>query len=739
MTSTEVNNIKKRIYNTLSGNRIHTVIPIVTTLVNDTTAWQLHDELNQLKTEHNYLLNYFIKGIKDPEREKIYSNFIKRLYSITDRAVCEILTREDYGLYYSTKRVYKKTQKNLEALLESYRDILSHYSLHKELPEDKQDINTTKELLSNKENLESDIFKYLWTSFPLSGTETESFNSIFECDNYPIYFKSHIISAILLSLLQYYNEPLLINLLEQYNNPNGELSAKSLCAAIIVMYNHNDRIDYSGRIKNILDSYADSPQFVNDVKNILFTLVKSRNTEKITKKVNDELIPKLIKLYPKVFKKIKGDKNSIDISDLEENPEWKGLIENENITKKIEELNKLQMDGGDVFIGTFSHLKSFSFFNEISNWFIPFHNEHSILLNSLTPNESKQLAIIFDSKFFCDSDKYSFVASLASVPQSQRNLMFSQLDEQNNAIKELKISELPATATIQRENIINNFIQNIYRFFNFYNRKNDFINPLNNCFNILKIKEYFKTIDFKDILTIIAEFYLKNEYYSDAISYFLELGNNQSDFKPIILQKIGFCYQNMENYEKAIEYYNKYELYSENDLWNLRHIAACYRAVKQPETALKYYLEAIQFSPENIPLNLNIGHCYLELDNYSEALKYYFKINYLEPYGLRSLRPIAWCLFVQKNFEQARNYYEKILQEKPSSTDFLNVGHLEFACDNISKAISYYKESISKGNYSIQQFIEIFHSDENTLQNVGVKQSDISILLDAISQEFENR
>ena len=332
MTSSEAKNTQRKIHCILSTNRIHDAIPLITQLVNDTTAWQLHDSFNQFKTEYKYLLNYFVEGINDPEREKIYNNFIARLHSITDQAVSEILTREDYGLYYATKRTYKKTQKNLLHLLESYKNSLSQYTLYREIPNNNKDVSIERKMLSEKENIEIEIFKYIWTSYPQSTLDIEQISSIFEEDSYPIYFKSLIISSIMLSLLEYYNDTLFVNLLKLYDSTNNEISVKSLSAAIIVMYNHNYSLISSKKVNDIIESFTDKPQFINDVKNILFTLTKSRNTEKISRKVNDELIPNLMKIYPKVFNKIKGDKSALDISDLDENPEWKDIIENENIT-----------------------------------------------------------------------------------------------------------------------------------------------------------------------------------------------------------------------------------------------------------------------------------------------------------------------------------------------------------------------------------------------------------------------
>ena len=68
MTSNDVKNIKNKIYNILLSKQIHNAIPFITQLVNDTSSWQLHDNLNQIKIEYKYLLDYLgIQGVVLPE------------------------------------------------------------------------------------------------------------------------------------------------------------------------------------------------------------------------------------------------------------------------------------------------------------------------------------------------------------------------------------------------------------------------------------------------------------------------------------------------------------------------------------------------------------------------------------------------------------------------------------------------------------------------------------------------
>ena len=737
MTNKEVSDNKKKIVNILQQHRIHEALPAITTLVENSSSWELKEELSNIKYEYKCMLDYFSEGIIDTEREKIYNGFIQRLYLLVDKTASDILTREDYNLYYGIKRSVKKNGYTLTSLLRDYEKAVNEYNLYSEVDSAERDVNKTNSLLKTKEMTECELFKYVWTSFPQNTIDINSLKTFFESETYPTYLKSLIVSAILLSLMQYYNESLLVLLLNNYNSDDVNLSMKSLCVAIIVMFMYKERVKDSTSVATTLDAMCDNPQFTSDVKNLLYLLIRSKNTERITKKVEEELIPKLMKIYPKVFKKFKSNNVTIDLSDLESNPQWKDMLERDGITKKIDELNKLQMEGSDVFIGTFSHLKSFPFFSEVSNWFLPFHQDHSMFAGVLGNNESKLIDMILDSRFFCDSDKYSFIASMTSVPESQRSMMLSQLNEQSNALQELKNSELPASHSIKRETVANLYIQNLYRFFKLFPRKSEFADPFNNSFDITGIDCLTQRMDMCDTIQVIGEFYLKNEYYKEAIKYFKTLYSLKPDCNASILQKTGFCYQNLEDYNRAIDYYKKYELLADKDLWNLRHMAACYRALKNPETALRYYCEAESLSPDNIAICLNIGHCLLELERYEDALKYYYKVYYLEPDSPRVWRPIAWCLFVQGNFEQSHIYYDKIVQDKPNSLDYMNYGHLYFAEGKIKDAISMYRKSIENGSKSLSVFVDDYNADENTLIKLGVKKSDISILLDALFHLYD--
>ena len=726
MNNNEILKQQKVIYNSLITYQLNNSIKAIEDLQEQTAIMHFSTELDNIKLEYHYLLSYFKNGTNDPQREIIFSSFIQRLFVIADKIISEYRTRNDVNLYYSHKRNKIKNGRTLSILLNEYKKEVSKLNLF-----DLNDYTSTIEIYKTTEILEFDIFNYIWTIFPAYTDDIYIINEIFENNTYPTYFKELIISAVMMSLFEYYDERLFLILVKFYNNDNPNISLKSLISVVLIAILHKERILISNQFKNIFDLISDNAQFSNDIKNIIYQFIRSWNTERITKKMEDEILPNLIKISPNFIKKFRHDSTLTEISDFESNPEWKNTFENDDLTKKIEEFNKLQSDGGDVFAGTFSHLKSFPFFSKISNWFLPFHQNHSLIRNTLQEDEIKLFSIMLDSKFLCDSDKFSFLASLGLVPESQRKVMLMQLEEQNNAINELKTTELQVENKITRQSIISNYLQNLYRFFKFYPQKKEFRDPFKDLLNLDIIKLIVHTELIDDTLILIGEYCLQNNLYTEAIYYLNSIRETYKNTQPTLYQKIGFCYQSLSRYSEAIEEYEKFDLLENKDLWTLKHLAVCYKGLKHTDEALKCYLKIKEFNPENINILLNIGHCYLDLCEYDNALKYYYKVHYLDETASKALRPLAWCLFLMKDFTTSESFYTKIISSNPNATDYLNYGHLKLGQQEIKKAIEFYQLSIDE-NGTIEKFIESFKNDFDVLYKVGISKYDIQILLDIL-------
>ena len=44
--------------------------------------------------------------------------------------------------------------------------------------------------------------------------------------------------------------------------------------------------------------------------------------------------------------------------------------------ESFQKMAEMQKQGTDIYFGGFSQMKRFPFFNELSNWFVPFYSHH---------------------------------------------------------------------------------------------------------------------------------------------------------------------------------------------------------------------------------------------------------------------------------------------------------------------------------------------------------------------------
>ena len=205
-----------------------------------------------------------------------------------------------------------------------------------------------------------------------------------------------------------------------------------------------------------------------------------------------------------------------------------------------------------------------------------------------------------------------------------------------------------------------------------------------------------------------------------------------------LLQKRGFCYQQLGNYEKALHMYLQADLFENSQVWNLKKIALCYRHLKNPEKALEYYLQAEKQSPDNLHTQVSIGHCLLEMKNYAEAMKYYFKVEYLDPKNKKVWQPIVWCSLTLGKFDQAEKYCRKNLEENASQNDYLNMGHIKWCQGNRKEALLWYQKCIKHPGNSLSEFLDAFENDRSILIEHQVDEADIPIMMDQLRYYLQN-
>jgi len=706
----EINTTYTRILQSLDQGALKPAFDTIQGLIAGTQFYTYQSKLNELQETYQYMLRYYAEGTKDPMQDQIYASIRIGAYELTDQIRHEALLPESPQAYYATKRTLSALPVDLTELI---GQIQTQYDI---------------ENLQEYEESISLLFRKIWTTAFLSEKEINPIRKCLKSKKTPIAVRCQIVSALLLGLQISFDKEKLYLLFDAANSTDNEVRIRAYIGLCLTLYVYRKRTFFYPGIQHRLDILAEVPDFKRILNTIILRFILSRETEKVTHKLQEEIIPEMIKLAPKMNPNIHLSDLPSELSGDDMNPEWKDIFADSKLAKKLEEYNSMQEEGVDVMHSTFIHLKHFPFFRDISNWFLPFTLKHSAFKN--IEDISSALETILHASFMCNSDKYSLYFSIFQIPEEHRKMMMNQMDSQLNEMNKQQAEELKSKQN-DIEIITSQYIQDLYRFYKLFPRHTEFEDLFNwalDFHNLPILKPYLSDAE---TLISIAEFYLRKGYFENAQTIYQQLVA-QDTHDEILYQKLGYCKQMSGDIEGALYEYHRSEILNPDSKWVIRRIANCYRTLKQPEKALTFYLRYDQLNPDNLSILINIGHCYLELRNYSEALKYYFKADYLDPESHKAWRAIAWCSFLTGKYDQARNYYKKILDNQPQTQDFLNAGHTEWSLQNIKKALTYYKLAVQSEDNNFEAFHELFKHDIPDLLLAGVELSEIALLLDQL-------
>jgi len=693
------------------------------------------DEWRNLEQTYSYMLKYTVEGIKDPERQKVYQKLIVSVFYLVDKINDEIKTQISSKLEFQKKRGFPESSVEVTSLLPELED----FYLHKELQElvDETDVVSSSDVMDAQTHQQKvvSLFYYLWFKNKLDQNDVDLLLSFLKSDLLLNPYKSLIVTSLILSLLRYFNVDKFNFLFDAYDQEDPEISQRALIGLLVGFYKYDERLKFFPAITGRLNILNENPDFKENLERVIVQLIRSKETEKLQKKIADEIIPEMIKISPNLKDKINLDSLMDDSLGEDKNPEWEKIFEDSpGLMNKMEEFSELQMEGADVFMGSFAMLKMFPFFSELSNWFMPFfaqNPEISLALNKDDEINSRFIKAIESAPILCNSDKYSFCFSIQNLPAENREFMAEGMKAEMDQFNELQNDEELTDPGKKAGFISNQFIQDLYRFYKLHPRKSDFEDIFSWRFdfhNKLSLGELLSEDD--KVLRNIAEYYFTKNYFEEAAEVFSYLLDKEKSGE--LYQKLGFCYQKLGNYRKALEAYKNAELFDLNRKWNLNKIALCYRNLKLPEKALEYYRQVETLDEDNLNTQLNIGHCLLELGRFEEALKTYFKVEYLSPGNKKVWKPIGWCSFVTGKLEQAEKYFQKLIDNEPNKHDLMNMGHVQWSFGRRKEALDYYKKSILQTEFSETEFFEVFEEDLNYLVEQGIDKEDVPIMLDQL-------
>lgn len=734
MTEAELNKQYKLIGEHIANRRLNPAFRQLEDFIKKTGQPLFLDEWRNLDQTYHYMLQYTVEGIRDPERQRVYRSLIVSAFELADKVYDAARYRISSSLEYEKKRSFSP-EFSLDNLLQELENAELEDGLDALLSD--AEVKRDTEGRGKKQQQEKivSLFYYLWFCNTLGPGEKVFLKAFFQSNAISVPYKSLITAALMMSLLRFFDEEKFAVLFDAYENDSAEVSQRALVALLVAFYKFDQRMPFYPALEGRVKLLSENPVFIRQLETVIIQFIRSKETEKIQKKIADEIIPEMIKISPNLKDKINLDSLMDDSLGEDKNPEWEKIFEDApGLVNKMEEFSEMQMEGADVFMSSFSMLKMFPFFQDLSNWFMPFFAANPDINEAIDKTDeinARFIKAIEKAPILCNSDKYSFCFSLQSLPSENREFMVQGMEGEMDQFNELQHDEALTDPGKKEGFVSNQFIQDLYRFFKLHPRKSGFEDIFTWRFDFHNTNVLSHIVlENSHMLRNVAEFYFSKNYYDEAAEIFEFLLSNEKDGE--LYQKLGYCYQQMKNFEKALDVYKKAELFDLNRKWNLNKIALCYRNLKQTQKALEYYREAEKLDEDNLNIQLNIGHCLLELGQYEAALKSYFKVEYLAPGNKKVWRPIGWCSFVVGKKTQAENYFRKLVDDGPNKHDLMNMGHVQWSLGNRKEALAFYKRSITQADFTEQEFFEVFEEDQHHLIEQGIDADDVPIMLDQL-------
>ena len=619
--------------------------------IESTGNWELMSSMERLEFSHKSMLDYMLQNYLSDNLTNERNQIQASLLELNDRTDRMERIRDNASDLYVITRHQLKGDADAKALLEQ---IISIHKSIKELDSDFADKILSREKYDEMADLLGEeledkrhaLFCAVWTSDAWTHGDMECAANFVTNTDIPPLDTALLISATTLSLTEYFDPRKLTLLLDSYLTAASiEPRLRALVGIVLTLMQYDARItkrypEISARVKEM----SSDSQFTEETFFVVTQLLYSSITDRISTKVNNDLFPAILRGVQ--FTQNVDNHNIQDIlRKAGENPEWSDIKSEKKMEKKLNEITDMLHNGADIYYGTFKTIRNTSFFKRLSHWFYPF-SIYSIsdkstksLINS--PN-GRFIKLMLNSSALCDTDRYTFCQSLASLGLAMQNTFNETIDEQlRDAGIDLENLKAKSENTKQsNKNIIRFYIFDLYRFFTLHPYKEQFNSPFKPSqgsdthitSKYMLPSEYQQLhfmYDHADEMLTLADFLMRNGWYEaadDILQQHIDRMGQSADY----YQKRGFCNEKMGNNTEAINFYQTANIIRSNSKWTLTHLAALSMQEHDYRTAVEAYAQLADLEPENIKHTFSLATAHHLCGNSKEALEYAYKVYYLD-------------------------------------------------------------------------------------------------------------
>lgn len=681
--------------------------------------------LEELENDYRLMADFMLKGFKDPQRNALYGRLVRSMSSLLRNMEVEVERKCD-PFFSSLVRLTANTKLDPTSIAQK---LVKHVQEVAMLSLDEEQVRQqrSKELYEAHFYFIRNLFNAIVLSSQWNADMAHDMARLLSSPTIDAMDAQTLVSAITMATLNVPDPQKVIALTEVFSQADDEtIRQRALVGWVFAIGNDGFALfpEVGKRVGDLLAKPEVRKEVLQLQKQVVFCQNAARDQETLR---ND--------IMPNIMKNQDFEVSRFGIKEKEEDP-MAEILHPDADDKKMEELeasfqkiSDMQKRGADVYFGGFSHMKRFSFFYTLCNWFTPFYTEHPQLQHLtntlLQSNFIKQLMLHGP---FCDSDKYSFALGISSVynslPENIRNMM-----EQG----ELQAGMPEGETTQSKAYIRRKYLQDLYRFAMLHDSRKCFANPFDENHVFLSAPLFATTM--ANEARNMQLFLLKQKKFA-LLSALLQAYYDAQNADDLRME--GCVALHFKQYAKAEAACRQLLSMRPDDEQAIRSLAqACFHQGHFEEAAKRYrVLQALH--PDNRHYALYLSIALLNCGKADEARQMLFKLNYEYPDDLNVKRALAWAELWMRNTQQAYGIYATLLaSDKRVATDSINAAYCCWFEGRLDEAVRLMAGGMAADKASPRQSATIreqLAADRALLDRYEIDEVDRKIVADLVER-----
>ena len=508
------------------------------------------------------------------------------------------------------------------------------------------------------------MFLYVLTELRFSGGDIQELEDLLLTPTVDNIDQRMIISALTINGLMVF-DPLKLRLLVNVYTKSEDIPVKQYAlvgwALTLPRYPYYCDSQTTQIVRDLVDNDATVRE---ELAQLQIQLAYCQSADRDSRNFQETIMPDIMKASNMRF----TDKGL----EMQEDDPMDDILGRSTTEKKMEEVEsrmRSYMDkrsqGMDLFFQGFKHMKRYPFFNDISNWLVPFYYEHPDIAPALHQMGGNGILHLMLDAPMCDNDKYSFVFAFLSIMNKVPKDIIEQM--QQTAPPENAYRDWMSDPAILRRN----YLQSLYRFFQLFPYSESFVSPFCDTeevempyldppsWLIVANKTLMETRFDNNIIDLLKYFLRKKDF--GAVQFILDEYNDCDDSFDLCYVRTLFYADSLPDFEDEFLHNIEYCLKVKPDSITLRKLYAkwLYSCEKFQE-AKTLFGQLMEEKDGNRNYMFSYALCCHKLGDYDEAKKVLFRLAYEHPDDREVGILLASTLFLDGKTEDAFKRVDKM-------------------------------------------------------------------------------